>query len=377
MNGKTMAVVCALALCAACSGGDEFAAATPDAAGQMVEITGASTETPTALVSSLQGQQDLLSNPPEWLADTRAALKGLNTLVAKFLDPVAQAIAAGGTSADANTKVYGPKDENGITWKLTVARVASARFAWKLEGKPVGAADTAYRIVAAGALARIVAAEHRGSGVIGIDLDAYATLDATSHATGKVFNAFKHVGADGNARVLVYVLKNFSADTTTQPQPADAIIYGHRTTSGEAVVRVVSYSESLPPLSGGTDAGAELMLARLHFIPTVGGRADVYFPATGIAGGTNGDVPSGKYIVGASCWNAAEQEQFKAVLLCAQGQPVGASSCTSTVDGSPSACQPGVDTANTPTDSDASSTTEEPGAPATLDDTPPTSMPGF
>jgi hypothetical protein len=291
---------------------------------------------------------------------------------------VAAAIASGsGTSVDANTKVYGPKDENGVTWKLTVARIEAARFAWKLEGKPVGADDSAYKTVAAGALARIVAAEHRGSGVVAIDLDAYAAIDSTSHAAGKVFNAFKHVGADGNARVLVYVLKGFSADTT-QSQPADAIVYGHRTASGEAVVRVVANSESLPPLSGGTDAGPELMLARLHSIPQVGGRADVYFPGTGISGsGTNGDVPPGKFIVARSCWNAAEQEQFKAVFVCTQGQPVSATSCTSTVDGAPTACQPGVDTADDPGDADKSSTSEEPGAPATLDDAPPTSMPGM
>jgi hypothetical protein len=120
------------------------------------------------------------------------------------------------------------------------------------------------------------------------------------------------------------------------------------------------------------------MLARLHFIPTVGGRADVYFPGTGISGsGPNGDVPQGDFIVARSCWNAAEQEQFKAVFLCPQGQPVSVTNCTSSIDGSPAACAPGVDTSDDPTDADKSSTAEEPGAPTTLDDAPPTSMPGF
>jgi hypothetical protein len=230
--------------------------------------------------------------------------------------------------------------------------------------------------VAAGALRRINNHAHRGAGVTGIDLDAYASIDASSHAQGKLFNAFKHVGDDGEAKVLVYRLKGFTADSTQTP-PADAIIYGHRTPSGEAVVRVVAVSESLGPIPPSTtDAGLELMLARLHWIPGIGGRADLYFPTLNAQGQSpNGDVPAGKFIVARSCWDAGEQEGFKAVLLCTAGQPVDMNNCQVGITGSAAACRPGVDTDNQPTDADKDSIAPEPGAPAVLDDQPPAQMP--
>jgi len=370
----------ALALAAACGGSvNEFAASTPDVRGQSIELTGSSAEGATFLQEGAGVSAQDLSNPPEYLAKTRAAIKGLNDLVKKFVTPVVDAVAAGGkdVTGSADTKVFGPKDENGITWKLTVRRVSGRRFGWVLEAKPLGQFDSAYKTVAAGALQRTGNAEHRGAGRTSIDLDAYASIDPTSHAQGKLFNAFKHFGDDGEARVVVYALKGFTADSTVAA-PGDAVVYGHKSASGETVVRVAAFSETLAPsTAGAADAGPELMLARLRFIPTVGGRADVYYPSTtGTLGlNSNGDVPSGKYIAAKSCWDKTEQEGFKAVAICNAGQAVSAANCQISIEGVEStACKRGIDREDRMSDSDENDVSAESDAPGKLDDAPASSM---
>jgi hypothetical protein len=151
-------------------------------------------------------------------------------------------------------------------------------------------------------------------------------------------------------------------------------MYGHKTPSGEAVVRVAAISETLAPASSTTpDAGPELMLARLHWIPGTGGRADVFFPSTAGQGTTtNGDVPAGKFIVAKSCWDKAEVEGYKLVSIC---DATSKTTCDTTVTGDRSACQSGVDQ-----DDDVSGTdeqhdiSEDHGAPGSLDDIPSSSM---
>jgi len=373
---KRILLCASLALAAACGGAaNEFAASTPDVRGQSIEITGAKAEGATFLTESNGVSSQDLSNPPEYLAKTREAIKGLNDLVKKFLTPVVDAVATAGTElpGHGDTKVFGPRDDNGVTWTLTVKRTSGHGFGWVLSGKPVGQPDTAYVNVAAGRLKRTGSAEHRGSGVTSIDLDAYATIDATSHAAGKLFNAFKHFGDDGEAKVVVYALKGFTADSTVA-QPADGVIYGHKTPSGEAVVRVAAVSETLAPVAPSTtEAGPELMLARLHWIPSVGGRADLYFPSTMPGTSSNGDVPAGKFVAAKSCWDQSEQEGFKAVAVCTAGQPVTTTSCSVTTEGAETACRPGL-TAEQMSDADEHNMSEDKGAPGSLDDTPESSM---
>jgi hypothetical protein len=375
---KKMLLCASLALAAACGGAaDQFAAATPDVRGQLIEITGSASEGRMFLAENNGVSSQDLTSGPEYLAKTQATVKALNDLVAQFLTPVQDLIGTTETDLQGHveTKVFGPKDEGTITWKLTVKHVEGHRFGWLLDGKPVGSPDTAYTTVAAGRLQRTGNAEHRGSGVSSIDLDAYAKIDSTSHAAGKLFNAFKHFGDDGDAKVVVYALKGFTLDPAVAPG-ADGIIYGHKTPSGEAVVRVAAISETLDPIAPSTtDAGPELMLARLHWIPGTGGRADVFFPSTAGQGTTsNGDVPAGKFIVAKSCWDKAEVEGYKSVAIC----DASTRSCPvadTTVVGDKSACQSGVDQDDDVSGADEQhDISEDHGAPGALDDAPESSM---
>jgi hypothetical protein len=312
----------------------------------------------------------VLSNPPEYLAKTRQAIKDLNTFVGKIVGPIANVIAtqAKEAPADKDARIYGPHDQGNVTLLLTVKRKTAVRYGWKLDAKPLGGADSAYKTVAVGELQKIERA-HRGRGFVGLDLDAFASVDSTSKATGKLLAAFAHTA--GGAKVLAYRLKNFTPDST-QHAAVNGALYGHKTPSGEAVVRFAGLTDAI---SGPN--GDELMIGRLHWIPGTGGRADLLLPNKGVNGTPpNGDVPADKYIVAASCWDKSEQEGFKASFQCNVGQ--GPSGCTViSTEGSRTACKPGVDQDATVSDSDASRTNAEPDAPAQLDGDAPVEMPTF
>ena len=145
-----------------------------------------------------------------------------------------------------------------------MVRVAGNHFAWKLEVKKTGDQDAAYVPFAAGTTFKVPSDQvHRGRGTIGIDLDAYKTVNTGFPGQGKLFVAFSHhgvgpAGADGGtddlrSKTLVYALKNFSADTS-QWQPVDAVFYAHKNGhSGVTSVRVVAYAD-IPEIPNDTPA---------------------------------------------------------------------------------------------------------------------------
>ena len=77
MKKKILLFIPAFALAAACGSVNEFAASTPDVRGQSIELAGTSAEGATFLQESSGVSSQDLSNPPEYLARTRAAIKGL------------------------------------------------------------------------------------------------------------------------------------------------------------------------------------------------------------------------------------------------------------------------------------------------------------
>ena len=307
-----------------------------------------------------------LTNPPEYLAKTRTAIKELNDYVKKALTPIGLLVleAAKDDLAVKQVKVFGPKVEGNVSWKLSVKKKAEKKFGFKLEGRPAASTDdAAFKVIAVGELDRGSEKAHRGRGVIGLDLGAYSTVDAGSHATGKLLASFAHAG-DG--KVVVYRLKEFSADVNAHAA-VSAVIYGHKTASGESVVRAATLSDVIT-----TTAAREFMISRLHWMPAVGGRADLLIPNKAPGGAANGDVPANKFFVARSCWNAAEQEGFKSVATCTVGQ--GVNGCTFDNAGAVASCaasgrDPGEN-------DDKDDTRGEPGAPATADE-PPTDLPTF
>lgn len=347
------------------STGDELADSTPDVEGLTLEMTGAATEQSRAEGNDEQALTTLGSGP-EFLADVRAEIKGVNTAVKALVAPIEALAATTGTMQGGNVKMYGPQDSGNGTYEL-FAKKAGVNVFWKLQAKTKGADDSTYAAVAVGRLHKGDLA-HRGRGVIGMDLDKLGTIDSAFLGRGKLYASFTHVGM---AKMLIYRLDGFTPDPATTPA-LTATFYGHKSLSGEARVRVGGFFD----LVSGPN-GNELMLARAHWIPEVGGRADVFLPATLKNGNANGDVPAGHFIVGHACWNQLEQEGFKVVLSCEAGKPASSTTCTVIETSGDRANCPAATRGDEdpPTSQDDDST--EAGAPGTFDDAAPSAMPDF
>lgn len=343
-------VVAGLFLAAACgssSGGDPYQAAVPTFAGLSAEVSGAPSE--GASLTSAEGADAALIAPapgadlgtgttPDWLPKIRDAIRSLNQGLKDAFGPVEKLVLTSGPSqTQGQVYKYGPYDQGGFSYLLSVVRVAGNHYGWKLEVKKTGDADTAYVRFAAGTTFKVPSDEvHRGRGSIGVDLDAYKTVVTTYPGQGKLFVAFSHhgfgaaaadAGVTGQSKTLVYGLKNFSADTSKW-QPVDAVFYAHKNgLSGVTSVRVASYGD-IPEIPNDTPA-KELLLGRARYNPGVGGRAEV-----AVLGGDLGD----KIFFGRECWDRSESLVFKATALCAMGEAPGMGTCTWTTSGNEAAC---------------------------------------
>jgi hypothetical protein len=277
-----------LSLClAACQGSDDFASATPETSAMTMELTSNTT------TSS--------SSQAEYLGHTEAGLRDLNAAVAAVVQPVEQAVAAGAHSITAGTQTFGPTDRGAATFMLTVTKIADAKFAWKLDGKPLGADDSAYVTVMTGAIA-VGETAHRGVGVMGADLDKLASIDSDFHGSGQMLVGFAHIAG---YKVLAYGLKNFSLDVSVR-DGIDAVFSGWKGPLGVAHVRMAIYDN----IVDSPTPAKELVLAHARWLPGIGGRADARVMA--------GDVPAGQMIVVNSCWDrdGADVDGFLLVREC-------------------------------------------------------------
>lgn len=322
MKISTLSFLAAATLLAAACGSststDQLQASVPDYGGLSLEATGAASEGAT-LTSDGAALTDasspaLTSSGLEFLPAIRTAIHDLNQGVKQFFEPIGTLIATQGTDIVVGTsKTYGPQDKDGVTYLVTVRRVAEHRYAWKLEGKPTGAAaDVAFTRIAVGTVFHAdTDMAHRGRGQIGIDLDAFKTVKPGFAGQGKLYGAYSHYdstdpsGTAGDSKTLVYVLKDFTIDASTTP-PVSAAFAGHKNRAGIRRVRVLYYGD-LPDFVGLPDK-AELLLGRSRFNPGVGGRADALV--------TGGDVPDGALIFGAECWDRTEMLTWKKVWSC-------------------------------------------------------------
>lgn len=324
---------------------DQFAEATPDLAGLTLELTGAAEE--KALVSEEGVQrQGLHAEAPQLLKETRQAIGWLNAHVRKVVEPIAELVAAGGAKiAPGDSRVYGPKDRGNATFRLTVKRLSAERFAYKLEAKPLGSGDEAYKLVAGGTLAK-GQLPHRGRGTFGVDVDALKSVDSSVKGAGKLFCGFAHVG---DTKTLLYMLKGFSPDTSTI-EPVTAAFVGHRLMPSRATrIRLAA----LTNLENSPTAAKELVRARVRYLPGVGGRADAL--------ATGGDVPQGKVYFASACWDAQEHEGFAVLRLCTRGD---LTSCqVLATRGQRENCKPGLESEAAPPENELDGALEE-GAPA-------------
>jgi hypothetical protein len=364
---KLSLLAAATFLAAACSSGtnstssDQLAAAVPDVPGISLEATGAASEdatlsSPSASSVSPDGGA---ASGLEFLPIIRQGIHDLNQGLQQFFAPIAQLIATQGSDIVVGTsKSYGPVDQGGVTYVLTVKRFAPNRYAWKLEGKTTGAAaSVALTTLAVGSLFHAGDDEaHRGRGQIGIDLDAFATVSPGFMGQGKLYGAYSNYdvsaasGLAGDAKTLVYVLKNFSIDTSAHP-PISAAFVGHKTLAGVRDARVLYYGE-LPEFVGTPDK-AELLLGRARFNPGVGGRADALV--------TGGDVPAGTFIYGAECWDVSESLSWRKVWDCTSLDPT---TCTvESEQGNVMACAVNLRDDMPEAPVDGGSTAVDPGAP--------------
>lgn len=376
LSGIALAAALVAAGCGGTSTGTELSNATPDVEGLTLELTGSAAESAQASGNAAfdVSLQDLTVGP-EYLAQTREAIQAVNAAIKKLVEPIVALAHTTGVDSAGNVTRYGPQDSTGATYLLTVKKAGNNYF-WKLDAKALGAADSTYQVVAAGHIKRKLVKDaagdadvaHRGRGVIGFNLDALGAIDASFKGRGKIFSAFAH---HGGSKMVLHRLHAFTSDPATVPA-LTAAFYGHKTASGEARVRVGGFFDVLDG-----PAGKELLLARAHVVPGVGGRADVRLPAVTPQGASNGDVPAGRFIVGHACWDAAEKEGFKVVLSCEAGKPASAATCTVLqTSGARANCKPGTDQ-DEEAHGDLEDVSTEPGAPGAFDDAAPGSMPEF
>ncbi len=254
------------------------------------------------------------------LGRSRESIRELNRALRNFLEPIAALVR--NTPPDervANIAVWGPVTRGTTEYRFVVRRGLSRRFGWVLQARPEGS-DDQLRNVAAGKI-QVGSVVRRGRGSVGIDLDAFADVDPTVGAQGKVLASFAH-GPRGS--VLAYALRGFAraGDDT----PIDAAFQGVHLASGHNRLRL-AFHGNLPETA---TAAEELVLARVRHHRGDGGRADMI-----VAGG---DVEDGRFWLVSECWSAGLGSVFRRVLDC-PGDGIGGERCSErTSSGDAAAC---------------------------------------
>lgn len=244
------------------------------------------------------------------LRGAQQGIRELNEALRRFLGPIVALVRnVEPTEVDANVAQWGPTTRGTTEYRLFVRKGVLKRYGWLLQARPEDS-DGAYANVAAGSIA-VGEAVRRGVGTVGVDLDAFGTVDPTVASRGKILASFAH-GPRGT--VLAYALKDFShgEDDTT---PISAAFQGVHLLGGYNRVRL-AFHGNLP--ESATEA-EELLLARVRHHRGDGGRADVLV--------TGGDIADGRVWLTSECWDREEGSTFRAVLDC-PGDGPGGDQCT-------------------------------------------------
>ncbi len=318
---------------------DDFAAATPDAAGLTLELAGGA---PEGLAPALSTAAAV--TPPDLGTDelgaTRGAIKALNGEVRRVLDEVQAVVRSSGAPAPGEARTWGPAVrcvqqgpagcQAEAALLLRVQHLVGDTWAFGLAARPVAStAEADWRPVLAGWMRRNAEA-HRGRGRAAFDLGNLAAAAPGYTGRGWLLAGFAHAG---EARTLVYRLVGFTPDAATM-DPLTAAFYGHRTPAGVTRVRVASVADVLA--GANADFPEELSLARAGWVPGVGGRGHVVV-SNWLDGAEpprlHGDVPfsvvgTDHYFLGRFCWGPGGALKVKEWRWCARGD--GAAACLAT-----------------------------------------------
>jgi hypothetical protein len=240
------------------------------------------------------------------LRGAQQGIRELNEALRTFLEPIVAMVRnVEPNEVQANVAQWGPITRGATEYRLFVRKGVFKRYGWMLQARPDGS-DGAYANVAAGGIA-VGEVVRRGTGTIGVDLDAFGSVNPNVAARGKILASFAH-GPRGT--VLAYALQEFTRgeDDTT---PISAAFQGVHLLGGYNRVRL-AFHGNLP--ESATEA-EELVLARLRHHRGEGGRADTLV--------MGGDIAAGRVWVGSECWDSDEGSTFRAVLDCPGDGPGG------------------------------------------------------
>jgi hypothetical protein len=250
----------------------------------------------------------LSENVAPELANARAPVRSLNQALHRFMEPIVALVRdREPTTSAGRVRVWGPIVRGATEFRFALRHGTLRHYGWLLEARAAGT-DDAFTRVAAGGIS-VGFAARRGTGTLGIDLDALGSVDPTVVARGALVARFAH-GAAGS--IVGYRLRDFVGETGTQP--ITALVHGVHIRGGGNRLRL-AYQGNLP--ESGTEA-SEFVLARVRYQRAVGGRADLLV--------TGGDVPPGKVWLVSECWNAALAAGFRSVRDC-PGDGLGGERC--------------------------------------------------
>lgn len=256
------------------------------------------------------------------LAVPFAHVNGLQGASKDPMDVAHQLVAQGQVQAVAGTNkaVFGPKNFDGVTYRLTVdAEPGKRRF--MLEAKPQGAADSAYVRVITGDAQRNRAAQ-TASGRLGIDVDALKSVKPSIPGQGKILAAFAKTASE---KALCVRVAKFTPDAR-HIGVSDADLGCQKVLASKDSRVRLSFHHDLSPQGKGE---AEV-LANLRFIPGVGAHLELQSELdTQRGGGT---------LKASACWDRQQRELFRQIEVCNS-----AGKCLVTAArGSKSACSPAI-----------------------------------
>jgi hypothetical protein len=328
-NASWMALVLTGVLVAGCGGSNGGSSGAldgvPDAQALTLEVTGGAAEQGAALLAPA-AQLAGVAVDPAWpvtgvdLTEGQKKVAGVNAALRAFVLQLETA-AVGAGLPTAGGRWFGPKDgctdadvadlsacPDGATanLRLWVGRrgLALPGSAFVLQARPYGSTDDgAFVTVAAGWMVR-GAVVRRGHGQLWLDLDHLRSvanpgdLATGYHGQGKLLAGF---AANRVAKAETLLLDGFTPDATNADWPAATVAFrGYKTAAGTARVRVAAIKDYVH-----TTSDTELGLFHVVYDAALGGRAyGIVSDYTPAGGSKHGDVPTGFYYFGRSCYAA-------------------------------------------------------------------------